>query len=137
MLFSVNRVQPQRRHVVALEIIELGELVSDDASALAIACCPFEDADLFAASTADVIWGDVSAFPLGEQPGSEIAAVGSANTPRWCCRVPGEYVLSDIAGCRCGGLVGVARDHGLGRDASPPCGFVEADRHLRDLSARL
>src|SRR5690348_24615 len=137
MLLSVNRVQPQRCHVVTREIIELGQLVSDDTGALVIACCLFEDADLLVVSTANIIRGfGVYAFLLRKQHGSEVAAVGSADTPWWCCRVPDEYVLGDVARNRCGGLIEVARDHGLARDALPRCGFVQADRHLRVLSAR-
>lgn len=76
-------------------------------------------------------------FLLREQHGGEVAAVSQANAPRWCRRVPDEYVLGDVPGHNCGGFIEIARGQGLGRDASPRCGLVKADRHLRAISARL
>src|SRR5689334_6006042 len=117
--------------MVTLEILEQGELVSGDTSTVAIAYFLFEDLD-FPAPHAAIVF---PALPgntqlLYGQKRCEVAAIEGADTPGRRRGVRLEDLPGNVGRDHLGGLVQIARDQRLGRDASSRLRVLEIDRHL-------
>src|SRR5690242_6056378 len=117
--------------MVALEILEQGELMSCDTGTVAIAYFIFEDPD-FPAPYAAIVF---PALPgntqlLYGQKRCEVAASEGAHTAGGRRGVRLEDLPGNVGRDHLGGLVQIVRDQRLGRDASSHPRFLEIDRHL-------
>ena len=99
ILLPVNRVQPQRLHMITFEIVEQGQLVSSHTSPGAIAPRLAKLLDLREPGVVSVLRA-INEFTLllCEQQSSEVAAIEGASRPRWRCWILYEDLPGDVGG---------------------------------------